>query len=116
MTIIKLCAEAILIALIAGIIILVIGYFKAWDALLPYSNAFFLAGCVIIIAGGLSRLAASQEAGYFRSLNAESFRDMSSNEQAEYIINVSSPYRLVILGFLSGLLLILVSAVLVGMM
>jgi hypothetical protein len=44
-------------------------------------------------------------------LNAESFREMSSGERANFIINESSPISLVILGLLSGILLILISAI-----
>jgi hypothetical protein len=109
-TILKLCGEAILIALIVGIVIGVIGNQNKWDTSRAYSDAFFVAGCLLMVAGGLSRMASGQEWGSFHLLYAESFRDMSSSERANYIINASSSWRLVILGLLSGILLILVSA------
>jgi hypothetical protein len=109
MAIIKMCGEAILFTIIAGIVIGVIGYMKKWDTSLAYSNAFFIAGALMIVAGGFSRLGAGQEWNTFQLLHAESFRGMSSSERAKVIINASSPTRMVILGFLSGLLLILIS-------
>ena len=97
MAIIKLGGKAILLTIIAGIVIGVIGYTKKWDTSLAYSNAFFIAGCLAIIAGASSRLGASQEWSNFRLLYAESFRDMSNDERANFIINASSSVSLVIL-------------------
>ena len=110
MAIIKMCGKAILITIIVGIVIGVIGYMNKWATSLAYSNAFFIAGCLVIVAGASSRLGAGREWNSFQSIYAESFRDMSSSERANYIINASSSWRLVILGLLSGILLILVSA------
>ena len=109
MAIIKLCGKAILITMMVGIGIGVIGYRNQWDSL-AYSNAFFIAGGLIIVAGAFSRLAAGQEWGVFQSLPAESFRGMSSGERAKFIINASSSINLVILSILSGFLLIIISA------
>jgi hypothetical protein len=111
MAITKMCGKAILLTIIAGIVIGVIGHIKKWDTSLAYSNAFFIAGCLVIMAGMSSRLAAGQEWNTFQLLNAESFREMSSSERANFIINASSSISLVILGLLSGLLLILISAI-----
>lgn len=71
-------------------------------------NAFFLAGCLVIVAGTASRLGAGQEWNNFQLLNAESFREMNSSERANFIINASSSISLVILGLLTGILLILI--------
>lgn len=109
MTIIKMCAEAILLAIITGIIVGAIGYMNQWDTSRAYSDAFFIAGCLLMVAGGLSRLAAGQEWSSFHFLYAESFRNMSNSERANFIIDASSSFRLVILGLLSGILLILAS-------
>jgi hypothetical protein len=109
MAIIKMCGKAILLTIIAGIVIGVIGHIKQWDTSLAYSNAFFIAGCLAIIAGASSRLGASQEWSNFRLLYAESFRDMSNDERANFVIGASSSVSLVILGLLSGILLILIS-------
>ena len=107
---IKMGGEAVLLTIFAGIVIGIIGYSNKWDTSLKYSNAFFIAGCLAIIAGMSSRLGASQERNYFQALFAESFRDMSASERANFIVNASSSVRLVILGLLSGILLILTSA------
>lgn len=107
--IIKMCAKAILLTAIIGVIIGIIGYLNKWNSSIAYSDAFFLAGCLVIVAGGASRLGAGQEWNSFQGLYAESFRDMSSSERANFIVDASSSVRLVILGLLSGILLILIS-------
>jgi len=109
MTILKMCGKAILLTLIVGIAIGVIGYKNKWDTSLPYSNAFFIAGGLIIVAGAFSRLVAGQEWSVFQLLYAESFRNMSGSERAEFIIKASSSANLVILGLLTGIMLILIS-------
>jgi hypothetical protein len=109
-TVITLCGKAVLITGIVAAVIGVLGYVKEWDTALAYSNAFFLAGCLVIAASGLSRLNAGQEWNVFRSLYAESFRDKTVTERANYILNESSSAGFVLLGFLSGLMLILISA------
>jgi hypothetical protein len=107
--IIKMCGKAILLTMIVGIVIGVIGNINEWDTSIQYSNAFFIAGCLVIIAGASSRLAASQEWKVFQSLDAVSFRGMSSGERVNFIVDVSSSFSLVILGMLSGVSLILIS-------
>jgi len=108
-TVIKMCGEVLFFTILAGIVVGVIGYLKKWDTSMAYSNALFIAGCLVIIAGGLSRLAAGQERDSFQLTYAESFREMSASERANYIVNASSSFRLVILGFSSGILLVLIS-------
>ena len=109
--ILKMCAKAIVLATIVGAVIGMIGYLNKWNSSLAYSNAFFLAGSLLIIAGGLSRFAAGQEWSSFQLLYAESFREMSPTERANFILDASSSMSTLILGVLSGLLLILVSAI-----
>jgi hypothetical protein len=106
---IKMGGEAVLLTIFAGIVIGIIGYLNKWDTSLKYSNAFFIAGCLLIIAGMSSRLGAGQERNYFQGPYAESFRDMSASERANFIVNASSSVRLVILGLLSGTLLFIIS-------
>ena len=110
MAIIKMCGEAVLLTISAGIVIGIIGYLNKWDTSLEYSNAFFIAGCLVIVAGTASKLGAGQDWISSQRLHAESFRDMSPSEQANSIVNASSSVRLVILGLLSGILLFLISA------
>jgi hypothetical protein len=109
--IVKICGKALLITIMVGILIGAIGYLKKWDTSTAYCNAFFIAGCLLIIAGGSSRLASGQEWNAFQSLHAESFHNMSMSEQSNYIINASNSFSLVILGLISGTLLILISVI-----
>jgi hypothetical protein len=109
MTIIKLCVEALLLTIAAVIVVGVIGYRNKWDKSITYSNAFFIAGSLMIIAGGSSKMTAGADWASSQTLYAESFRGMSNSDRANFIINVSSSYRLVILGLLSGISLIILS-------
>lgn len=109
--IVKMLAKSALLAAIVGVVIGVIGTSYHWNTPIAYSNAFFIAGCILIIAGASSRFAAGQEAATNRSIHAESFRDMSLGEQVSYVVDASSPLSRVILGALSGLWLILISAI-----
>lgn len=109
--VLKLCAKSIAITAIVGVIIGIIGYVKEWNSPISYSNAFFVAGCLLIIAGASSRYASSQDWNEYQLLNAESFREMSSSERVNHIVNENSPLHLVLLGVLSGMTLILISAI-----
>ena len=109
MALIKMCGEALLLAILAGIAIGIIGNLNHWDTALEYSDAFFIAGSLLIIAGASSRLAAGQDLERFRGLYAESYRNMSPAERADFIVNASSSVRLVVIGLLSGVLLMLIS-------
>ena len=106
-----MCAKSILLTTTIGVAIGIIGYINTWNSSIAYSNASFVAGCLVIIAGTSSRFAAGQYWGTFGSLSGESFRGMSSSERADSIIKASSSLRLVILGLLTGLMLIFISAI-----
>jgi hypothetical protein len=111
---IKLCGEAVALTIFAGIVIVIIGNLKAWDTSMKYSNAFFIAGALVIIGGLSSRMAASQEWNTFQRLDAESFRGMSPTERANFIVELSSSLRLVVIGLLSGISLIIISTLVWG--
>ncbi len=108
-TLLKLCAEVFLFTMAAVLVIVAIGYLKKWDNSTAYSNAFFVAACLMVIGGAFSRLSAGQEWGSFQLLHAESFREMSRGERASFIVDVSSNFRLVIVGLASGFLLMLIA-------
>ena len=82
--IIEMCAKSILLTTLVGVVIGIIGYVNKWSSSIPYSNAFFLAGCLVFVAGGLSRLAAGEDWNNFQMLYAESFHEMSSSERATF--------------------------------
>jgi hypothetical protein len=109
--ILKMGAKSIALTTMIGAIIGVIGYINKWNSSIAYSNAFFLAGCLAIIAGTSSRFAAGQDINKYQLLSAESFRGMSSGERANFIMDASSSISTLILGVSSGILLILISAI-----
>ncbi|HTX78759.1 MAG TPA: hypothetical protein VMC62_03785 [Longilinea sp.] len=106
---IKMCAESILVAVVIGIVVGLIGYLNKWGTSLEYANAFFIAGCLVFVAGASSRLGAGRELDSFQRIHAKSFHNMSSGERVSFIVDASSSFHLVILGLLSGGLLILAS-------
>lgn len=101
--IINLLAEAFLLTVGIGLIIFIFGRLGRWGSPVAYSNAFFLAGLLVFVAGVISRLSAGQGMFNFPSLTAESYKQMDSSERIRFIINTNSPLRLVILGILTGL-------------
>ena len=110
-SIIELLAEAILFTLAIGGVIVILGYFRKWDSPVSYSDAFFLVGLLVFATCVISRLSSSQGMFNFPSLTAESYKKMDFSERMQYIIHINSPRRLVILGFLTGLFLILISVI-----
>jgi hypothetical protein len=115
LAILNLCGKAILLALLAGIAVGVLGYVRQWETALAYSNAFFIAGCLAIIAGTSTRLAAGQDWRIFQLIHAESLREMSNLERTNFFVETSSSAGPVILGFVTGLLLIITSVVVMKM-
>lgn len=111
-SIVNMCVKSLLIAAITGVIISVIGYVYNWSSLIAYSNALFIAGSLLFIAGAFSRYAAGQGLPNLRLFHAESLRNMSSSELANFIVAESSSPNIVILGLLSGILLMLLSVIL----
>lgn len=79
-----------------------------WDTSIQYSNAFFIAGGLMVIAGASSRLAAGQERHLFQG-HMEGLRDLSPAERADFVVQVSSSTRLIVVGMSTGIILILVS-------
>jgi len=111
LTILKFFGEVLLISLVVGGIVLLLGHQRQWDTAMKYSNAFFIAGALLIIAGASSRMTAGEDFTSLRRLSGDSFRGMNSSQLAHFIIEVSSPLRLVILGIASGILLIILSQI-----
>ncbi len=109
--IVRMCAKSILLTALIGALIGLIGHLNRWDSSLKYSNAFFIAGCLMIIAGTASRQGVGQEWSHFQTLHAETFRGMSNIERINFVINTSSSLGTVVLGVLVGILLMLISAV-----
>jgi hypothetical protein len=107
--ILKLSAESVLLTLFAAIVIGIIGNSKKWDTNLEYSNAFFIAGSLVIVAGVFSRFGSRQGWNDSQELQAESSRDKNSGQQTNIIVNASGSFRLVIICLLSGILLIATS-------
>lgn len=109
--ILKMSAKVALLTTIIGSIILILGYKNKWDSLITYSNAFFIAGCLLFIAGTASRMTAGVDWNSFQEIHSESFGKMSNFERTAYIVTTSTPIGTLILGVLTGLLLILISAI-----
>lgn len=105
----RLGLEAVGVCLLAAIVVGIMGYVRQWTTALEYSNAFFIAGSLVIIAGASSRVAAGASWDVHQRFHAETMKGQGLGEQINSIVNASSPWRLVILGFLSGVALMMIS-------
>jgi hypothetical protein len=70
-----MCGKVLLVLLLAGGIIGVLGYKQAWNTSIAYSNAFFFAGCLLIIAGTSSRFIFCLRSEVFSSLQAAMYNE-----------------------------------------
>lgn len=109
--ILKTLAKALLLTAVIAGGIGIFGYLKHWDSNITYSNVFFLAGAVMIVLGAMSRQTAGQSWNTFQLISGETFRGMSTSERANFIIEASSSMSALILGLLSGIFLIILSAI-----
>lgn len=107
--IIRFLTKSILITAAVSAVIILFGSINHWESSVKYSNAFFVVGCLVIVAGTASRMGAGQGVNSLQYLNMESFRGMSGSERVEFIINANSPVGLVVLGFVTGMTLILIA-------
>lgn len=101
--------EAAGICLCAAVTVGVMGYIQQWNTAMEFSNAFFIAGSLVIIAGASSRLAAGASWDTHQRFHAESMKEQGLGEQINSMVSASSPWRLVILGVASGVALMMVS-------
>ena len=67
--------KVLLVPLLAGVIIGVMGYMQGWDTSIAYSNAFFFAGCLLIIAGTSSHFIFCLRSEVFSSLQAAMYNE-----------------------------------------
>ncbi len=105
----RVLSEAGVVFLLVAILVGVIGYARQWSTSREFSDAFFIAGSLVIIAGASSRVAAGASWDIHQRFHSESMQGQGLGEQINSIVSASSPWRLVILGFLSGLALMVVS-------
>ncbi len=115
LAVLQLCGKAALFAVLVAAVVGIIGTLSKWDTPLQYSNAFFIAGCLLIVAGPVSRLSAGQRWDHYQRIYAESFRTMSGPQRANFIVEASNSVSTLVIGILSGVLLVIVSAVLARM-
>lgn len=101
--------EAAGVCVLAAIGVAVMGYIRQWNTAIEYSDAFFIAGSLVIIAGASSRVAAGASWDIHQRFHAESMQGQGLGEQINSVVSASSPWRLVILGFVSGVALMVVS-------
>ena len=101
--------EASGVCLLAAIGVAIMGYLRQWNTAIEYSNALFIAGSLVIIAGASSRVAAGAGWDIHQRFHAESLQGQGPGEQIKSIVSANSPWRLVILGFVSGLVLMAIS-------
>lgn len=104
---IKLAAKSLFFTAAIGSAVCLLGYVSHWETSLAYSNAFFLAGCFVLIAGTATQFAA--QADYSQTFRFERFREMSFREQADLIADSTGAFSRVALGVSSGVCLALIA-------
>lgn len=95
------------ITLIISVIVLLIGYIYHWNEPVLFSNAFFIAGVIVIIIGGLTVAGGFSQRANFNILYAESAGRADLAERSRRsMAEVTQRYGVMILLFISGLLLV----------
>lgn len=110
LNVLKVVGQAVIITLIAALIILIVGFLKHWQTSIQYSNAFFIAGSVLIIVGGLSKFSAAAGRAPPQNSPTETHPEPSPGEQSTQVVKPSSTSRLLAIGVISGFLCFIVSA------
>ncbi len=104
--------KAILVALVLSILIYILGVLFNWKTSLEYSNAFFIAGAIAIIAGAGSVMGGFQLRGDHRILYPQSAGDMDIEKRSDTLIKDSiHSYQTTILGAICGFVLIAISII-----
>jgi hypothetical protein len=95
------------ITLIISVIVLLIGYIYHWNEPVLFSNAFFIAGVIVIIIGGLTVAGGFSQRANFNILYAESAgRADLAKRSRRSMAEVTQRYGVMILLFITGLLLV----------
>src|SRR5512138_2031704 len=96
--ILKLGGEAVLLAIVGALVVGLLGRLGRWDTSLQYADAFFIAGCLLIVAGTASKLARSQDTPAFQWLETSAFHDLNANQQEGYVSDMGHSLRVVVVG------------------
>ena len=112
MAIARVVGKAVLFTIAVALVVGIIGYLYKWDSSRTYSDAFLVAGVLVVLGSVSSQMGMAQDWHYSQQIFSESFRTMSSADRAHYVINVSKSPGLASLGLMSGFLLIAISALL----
>jgi hypothetical protein len=111
----RLIGGAVLLAGLAGLIILGIGWLRGWHTTTQFSNGFFAAGGISIVIGLFSVMGGFSMRSDFKVLYSQSAGDMNLSDRARlWMADITQGYGALILFTLAGALLIGI-AVLVGM-
>jgi hypothetical protein len=111
---IRLAGTAALIAILAGLIVLGIGWLGRWHSALQFSNGFFTAGAIVIVLGLLSVMGGFSMRSDFRVLYSQSAGDMNLADRSRlWMADITQGYGVLILLAIAGFLLIGI-AVLIG--
>jgi hypothetical protein len=107
--ILRMAGRVAVVTVIAVIIIALLGLINQWDSSTPYSNAFFIAGAIMIAGGVGTKMRAGEDWTSTQEIHPESLSGMTGEQQSRLVLNPSNSTRLAIMGMGSGTLLVLMS-------
>ncbi|MGA2491017.1 MAG: hypothetical protein ABSF99_12685 [Anaerolineales bacterium] len=110
----RLAGIAALVAIIAGLIVLVIGWLSRWHTAIQYSNGFFIAGAIVLVTGFASVSGGFRMRSDFGVLYSQSAGDMNLSDRTKlWVADMTQGYGALILLTIAGLILV-GAAILVG--
>lgn len=103
--ILRLLISALLIALVLGLLIVLMGLIFQWKTTTQFSNGFFWAAVILIIAGILS-VAGLKTGGSFGVVYSQSAGDMNIVERGKrWVDDITRGYNTFLLLLIIGLIL-----------
>jgi uncharacterized membrane protein len=108
----RLFGKVLAATAIIALIILLLGYFLQWNEPVRYSNAFFLAGAIVIVLGVLSITGGFAQRANFQMTYAESAGNANIAERNQRTAaDITQRYGSMILLMITGILLIVIAVV-----
>lgn len=106
----RLLVVSLSIVMILGAAISLIGWITGWGASIQYCNGLFIAGAVLIVLGTLSVVGTYGQRASFGVQYSQSSGDMNLHERtSRWVSDITQGFNALIIGYISGGSLILVS-------
>lgn len=108
----RLLGKILGVTAVISLVVFLLGYFLKWNGPVPYSNAFFWAGSLMIVMGVLSVAGGFQQRANFGITYAESAGDANLAERGQRMAaDITQRYGALLSLTIIGILLIAISVV-----